>query len=171
MEWIAIVRERATNSICGEMKYNMVTKPVEVILIKWVGTSHRFDKSLFWQDVNSIVSVNGQHISALSLSNLDLRSCPCATSWKHNKPIRCLWIAIAMNKDKVAEVQVAQLSPSYVVLPGQQTQCPMPVFVLNMPVRQSPEIMTILFVSVSSFQLKLSDGIGEEANIFKFLGL
>lgn len=37
--------------------------------------------------------------------------------------------------------------------------------------QQSPEIMTILFVSVSSFQLKLSNGIGDEANIFKFLGL
>lgn len=72
MEWIAMVRERDTNSVCGEMKYNMVTKPVEVILIKWVGTSHRFDKSIFWQDVNSIVSVNGQHISALSLSNLNM---------------------------------------------------------------------------------------------------
>jgi len=67
-----LVRERATNSVCGKMKYNMVTKPVEVILIKWVGTSHGFDKSIFWQDVNSTVSVNGQDISALSLSNLNL---------------------------------------------------------------------------------------------------
>ena len=66
------MRERATNSVRAEMKYNMVTKPAEVILIKWVGTSHRFDKSIFWQDVKSIVSVNGQDISALSLSNLDL---------------------------------------------------------------------------------------------------
>ena len=72
MEWIAMVRERATNSVHGEMKYNMVTKPAEVILIKWVGTSHGFDKSISWQDVNSIVSVNGQDISALSLSNLNL---------------------------------------------------------------------------------------------------
>ena len=60
-----------TDIVRGEVKCSMATKPTGAVLIKWVGNnSPRFDERIFWQDVQSIVSVNDWDVSALSRVDL-----------------------------------------------------------------------------------------------------
>ena len=99
----------------GEVKRSMATKPTGAVLIKWVGNnSPRFDERIFWQDVQSIVSVNDRDVSALS--RVDLKPGDAVVVQhvgKHNKPGRRLWKAVVMDEDEVAEAQAAaRLSPS-----------------------------------------------------------
>ena len=116
----AVVGDPATageshNIVRGEVKCRMATKPAGAVLIKWVGNnSPRFDKHIFWQDIQSIVSVNDRDVSGGLLSPADLK--PGDTVFvqhigKHNKPGHRRWKAVVMDEDEVAEAQAAaQLS-------------------------------------------------------------
>ena len=106
----------------------MATKPAGAVLIKWVGNnSPRFDERIFWQDIQSIVSVNNRDVSGGLPSPADLK--PGDTVFvqhirKHNKPGQRHWKAVVMDKDEAAKAQaVAQLSPSS-FLQGSETDAP-----------------------------------------------
>ena len=50
----------------GEVKCSMATKHTGAVLINWVGNNFpKFDKHIFWEDVQSIVTVNDQDVSVL----------------------------------------------------------------------------------------------------------
>jgi len=103
------------NIVRGEVKYRMATKPTGAVLIKWVGNnSPRFDERIFWQDIQSIVSVNDQDVPVLSPADLKPGDTVLVQHiGKHNKPGRRRWKAVVMDEDEVAEAQAAaRLSPS-----------------------------------------------------------
>ena len=99
----------------GEVKYRVAIKRTGAVLIKWVGNnSPSFDERIFWQDVQSIVTVNDQDVSVLSRAYLKPGDVVIVQHVrKHKKIGRRLWKAMVMNEDKATEVQVAaRLLPS-----------------------------------------------------------
>ena len=110
-----VYRTASDGKLGGAWERLPYTKPTGAVLIKWVGNnSPRFDERIFWQDVQSIVSVNDRDVSALS--RVDLKPGDAVVVQhvgKHNKPGRRLWKAVVMDEDEVAEAQAAaRLSPS-----------------------------------------------------------
>ena len=75
----------------------------------------RSDERIFWQDIQSIVSVNDRDVSVLSPADLKPGDTVLVQHiGKHNKPGRPRWKAVVMDKDEVAEAQAAarlSLSP------------------------------------------------------------
>ena len=95
-------------------------------MIKWVGNnSPRLDERIFWQDVQSIVTVNDRDVSILLRADLKPGDTVVVQHvGKHKKPGRHLWKAVVMDEDKAAEAQVAaQLSPSS-LSQGSETDAP-----------------------------------------------
>ena len=87
----------------------MAKTPTGAVLITWIGNnSPRFDERIFWQDVQSIVSVNDQDVFVLLRVDLKPGDAVIVKHvGKHNKPGRRLWKAVVMDEDEVTEAQAA----------------------------------------------------------------